>query len=142
MSLSDKTSPFLKVFYDGDCPLCSREIKHLKHKAQKRMIFSILFVDIAASDFQPELHGRSMEQFMGELHVYRQGEFLLGMAAVRALYEHLGMGKWMSWTAVPVIKPICDASYKVFARLRPRLNRGNRCLSSCNPPKDGKAKSK
>ena len=106
------------------------------------MIFSILFVDIAASDFQPELHGRSMEQFMGELHVYRQGEFLLGMAAVRALYEHLGMGKWMSWTAVPVIKPICDASYKVFARLRPRLNRGNRCLSSCNPPKDGKAKSK
>ena len=90
------------------------------------------FCDITHPEFKPESYGLTMDDFMAEIHVYdyKQDQFMVGMAALRALYEELGMGHWLNWTAWPVIKPGCDFAYMVFARLRPRLGGGSRCSTS------------
>ena len=46
----------VRVFYDGDCPLCMREIAMLQRKDKRGRID---FRDISAADFDPEATGKT-----------------------------------------------------------------------------------
>ena len=130
-TLPQKSTDVLEVFYDGACPLCSREIQILRTKARQKNISAILWHDISLETFQPHRYNKTQEEFMRSLHVRQSGKFFTAMDGIRCLYNYLKLGKWMSWTALPLIKPCCDLGYKVFARLRPRLARSSCSSKNC-----------
>jgi len=72
----------LQVFFDGACPICSREINHYRRQDRQGRLEPI---DISAPDFDPRRYGIPLEAFMAELHaidqagtVYRGGRRVPG----------------------------------------------------------------
>lgn len=55
----------IEVFYDGDCPLCGREIAMLRRLDRRQRI---RFVDIAAPGFDASAMGASREALMARIH--------------------------------------------------------------------------
>ena len=54
----------IKLLYDGECPLCLREVNFLQKKDAGRG--KVAFVDIAADDYNPEENaGIDFETAMG-----------------------------------------------------------------------------
>ena len=108
-----------EVFYDGDCPLCLREIKFLRRKDKHDRI---RFTDIAASDFSAAELGKSHGELMAEIHGrLADGTFVKGVEVFRNLYEAVGFGPVVMATRLPVIRQILDLGYWAFAKNRLRL---------------------
>ncbi len=116
-----------EVFYDGDCPLCVREIRMLQ-KIDRRG-GRVLYTDIASPDFRAqEQTGVSFEVLMAEIHGrLPSGELVVGMDVFRGLYGAVGWGFVMAPTGWPGLRMFFDFAYRVFARNRLRLT--GRCSS-------------
>ena len=111
--------PRLTVFYDGACGVCAREINHYRGIDTEGRL---ALVDISAADFDPAAHGRTLDQFMAELHVLTpEGEFLTGVAAFAAIWDRLpgaGFPFLASLVRFPLVSPLADLGYALFARFR------------------------
>ncbi len=114
------TTPQLEMFFDGDCPLCLREVKLLRKMDRGRE--RILFTDIAAADFNPAEHGRTFEDFMAVM-TGRQadGQYITGVEVFRQAYAAVGLGSIVSLTRLPGVSQALDAAYKQFAARRLKL---------------------
>lgn len=78
--------------------------------------------DISAAGFDPSVYGRTMEQVMGSIHgVTAEGRVVDGVEVFRRAYAAVGWGWVLGWTGWPVVRPIVDAAYRVFARVRLKL---------------------
>ena len=112
--------PF-EVFYDGECPLCMKEIRLLRWLDRNRG--NILFTDIAAPDFDPQAYaGSTMDTLMAEIHGrLPDGTMVTGVEVFRQLYGAVGLGWLFAPTKWPVIKQIADWAYVKFAQNRLRL---------------------
>jgi len=109
----------LDVFYDGDCPICVREIDMLRGLDRRH---AIGFVDIAAPDFDPAVVGVSMERLMDRIHArLPDGELIEGVEVFRRLYAAVGLRPLVAMTRLPGISHLLGAGYEVFARNRLRL---------------------
>jgi predicted DCC family thiol-disulfide oxidoreductase YuxK len=108
-----------RVFYDGECPLCSREMAWLMRRIPQG---TIDFVDISNLEFDASRYERSQKDFMAQIHGQKaDGEMVQGMEVFRELYRHAGLGWLIAPTAWPLVKPLCDLAYSLFAKNRPRL---------------------
>ncbi|XP_010932076.2 uncharacterized protein At5g50100, chloroplastic isoform X2 [Elaeis guineensis] len=57
----------IKMLYDGDCPLCMREVNMLKER--NKLYGAIKFVDISSKDYSPEENqGLDYKTVMGRIH--------------------------------------------------------------------------
>ena len=56
----------IKLLYDGDCPLCSREVRGLERMDKGRG--RIAFEDIAGPEFTPGRYGLDVDQVMARIH--------------------------------------------------------------------------
>ena len=112
--------PF-EVFYDGDCPLCMKEIRLLRWLDRKRG--NIVFTDIAAADFDPQGDaGITMDILMAEIHGrLPDGTVVTGVEVFRQLYGAVGLGWLFAPTTWPGIKQLADWVYVKFAKHRLRL---------------------
>lgn len=76
------------VFYDGQCPICSREINHYKHRSGAE---NIDWIDVAN---HPELvnpYGLDQTTAMARFHVLdAAGEWRVGAAGFVSLWSNLG----------------------------------------------------
>lgn len=111
----------LEILIDGLCPLCKREAKFLQwlDKGRGRLVMT----DIAAAGFDPAPYGATMDQVMGSIHARKaDGTIVTGMEVFRLAYARVGWGWFMGWTGWPLVRPLIDAAYRVFARLRLRLS--------------------
>lgn len=109
----------VEVFYDGDCPLCLREIKLLRWLDRKNRI---LFTDIAAADFNAADFGKTAAQFMDEIHGrLADGSWIVGVEVFRQLYAAVGLGLLVWPTRLPGISHALNFGYEVFAKNRLRL---------------------
>jgi predicted DCC family thiol-disulfide oxidoreductase YuxK len=119
------------LFIDGKCPLCAREAAWMKRRDKSN---GLGFVDIAAVDFDPGVYGKSQSDFMGSIHgLTAEGEMVTGVEVFRRAYSAMGLGWLVVPTRLPVLKQASEAMYVVFAKLRPFLQRKNRCdTNSCN----------
>lgn len=109
----------VKVLYDGECPLCMREIRFLKARDRKGRI---AFEDIAAPGFDPAPYGLDAATVMARIHgVLPDGRIVEGVEVFRRLYEQVGLGWLLAPTRWPLLRPIFDAAYRAFARNRLRL---------------------
>lgn len=111
----------IKLLYDGECPLCVREVNFLRAKDAGRGL--VKFVDIAAEDYNPTEHGGvDFETAMERIHaVLADGRVIKNVEVFRRVYETLGMGWVYAITRVPVIGAIADWVYGIWAAWRLRL---------------------
>jgi predicted DCC family thiol-disulfide oxidoreductase YuxK len=115
-----------EVFYDGDCPLCVREINMLR-KLDRRG--AIRFTDIAAPTFDPATTGLSMATLMDRIHGrLPSGELVEGVEVFRRLYGAVGLGFLLAWTRWPGLRAVADWGYRMFAKNRLRLT--GRCVKN------------
>lgn len=120
----------LIVFYDGACIVCATEIAHygrMAHQGRLRL------VDISDPHFDPAPYGRSLEQFMEQMHVLdSKGRYYLGVDAFPAIWAALPGRSWRLLARViawPGVHHLARCGYRAFARLRRYLPRRE---SQCN----------
>lgn len=110
------TSSRLTLLYDGECPICRREIAWLKRRDRHGQL---LLENIAAEHFDPSAYNLSREEVGRVLHgVLPDGSVVEGMDAVRAAYRSVGLGWVMAPTKLPGIRAVTDFLYRSFARNR------------------------
>jgi len=122
----------VEVFYDGECPLCLREIRMLRWMDRKQRI---LFTDIAREGFSPEAYGKGMDELMGEIHGRLPDHtWITGVEVFRRLYSAVGFKTLARITRLPILSGLLDFGYRAFAKYRLRLT--GRCSPSdgCKTP--------
>ena len=113
---TDDGSPAVTVWFDGDCPLCLREIALMRRLDRRG---AIDFVNVAGDGSCPIDRAELLARF----HAQEAGRPMVsGAAAFAAL-----------WRAIPVLAPLghlarapallwlLERAYRGFLRLRPRL---------------------
>ncbi|WP_421656412.1 thiol-disulfide oxidoreductase DCC family protein [Leptothermofonsia sp. ETS-13] len=117
---SPSTAPSwkIKLLYDGQCPLCVREVNFLKRRDAGRGL--VAFVDIAEDDYTPETNGGvDFETAMGRIHaLLPNGTVIRNVEVFRQVYEVLGMGWIYAVTKLPVIGFLADKLYEIWADWR------------------------
>lgn len=110
----------ITILYDGECPLCTRELAMLKRIDRGRGRLGA--IDITAEGFEASRYGRDWETLMGRIHgVLPDGSVIEGVEVFRRAYAAVGRGWVLSWTRLPpFVRPV-DAAYRWFARNRLRL---------------------
>lgn len=118
----------VEVFYDGDCPLCRREINLLQRWDKKDRI---RFTNIASPDFSPVDLNLTHDQMMAEIYGrLPDGELIKGVEVFRRLYSAVGFGPLVAISRLPILSHILRFGYSVFARNRLKLT--GRCTKdSC-----------
>ncbi|WP_431064782.1 thiol-disulfide oxidoreductase DCC family protein [Methylotuvimicrobium sp.] len=111
--------PDFTLFYDGHCPICQKEVAWLRRKNQKGRL---AFQDIQDENFDPQVYGKTFDDFMAEIHgLYPDGRLIKGVEVFCAAYSAVGLG----WLAAPMrwrlLRPLFDRLYAGFARHRLRL---------------------
>jgi predicted DCC family thiol-disulfide oxidoreductase YuxK len=123
----------VEVFFDGDCPLCVREIDMLR-KLDRRG--RIRFTDIAARGFDPAAHGTTMDALMAEIHGrLPDGTWITGVEVFRQLYAAVGLGPAVAVTRLPGVRGALDVGYRLFAKNRLKLT--GRCTTESCPIPEG-----
>ncbi len=117
---SDITLP-VTLFYDGNCPLCLREINHLSRLNQAGQL---QLVDIHSDGFAqryPELDPEELDRF---IHA-RLGDGIIvkGVDATLAAWEAVGKGIWIAPLRWPLMRIVADGVYRLFARNRHTISR-------------------
>jgi predicted DCC family thiol-disulfide oxidoreductase YuxK len=125
MSLSatqSTTQPWqIKLLYDGECPLCLREVNFLQKRDAGRGL--VAFVDIADDFYKPENNGNiDYKTAMGRIHaVLPDGTVVKNVEVFRRVYEVLGMGWVYAITKLPIIGFLADSLYGIWAAWRLKL---------------------
>jgi predicted DCC family thiol-disulfide oxidoreductase YuxK len=104
------------VWYDGDCPLCSREIA-LMRRLDRRA--EIAFVDLSGAAGECPV---DRQDLLARLHAEEDGRLVSGAEAFAAM-----------WRAIPVLRPLgllarnptvldlLERGYLRFLKVRPKL---------------------
>ena len=121
----------IEVFYDGDCPLCMREIRFLSWLDRRRG--HIRFTNIADPRFEPRALGTDWETLMRRIHGrLPDGTWLDGVEVFRQLYGAVGFGPLVWVSRAPGIRAVLDWAYTRFAENRLRWT--GRCSDACEIP--------
>jgi len=114
----------VEVFFDGDCPLCSREIDLLRRLDKKGRI---VFTDITSPEFDAGALGLDPGALMERLHArLPDGEVVAGVEVLRRLYAAVGFERAVAISRVPGVSGALDLAYALFAKNRLRLT--GRCV--------------
>ena len=116
------TQPWrIKLLYDGECPLCLREVNFLQKRDAGRGL--VAFVDIADESYKPEDNANiDFKTAMGRIHaVLPDGTVVKNVEVFRRVYEALGMGWVYAITKLPIVGFIADSLYGIWADLRLKL---------------------
>lgn len=106
--------PVDTLFYDGQCPLCQKEMARLARSKDKKLTL----VDIhALTDFDGL---PSREALLRDLHLRRGGAFLIGIDANVAAWQHTRYGVFWRWLRWPGVRPFAEFGYRRWAAWRYR----------------------
>ena len=106
------------VWFDGNCPLCTREIAAMR-KLDRRGAIS--FIDVISNGADCPI---DRTQLLARFHAEENGQLLSGAAAFAAM-----------WRAIPMLRPLglvarnkwvlagLERVYIFFLRVRPQLQR-------------------
>ena len=122
----------IEVFFDGDCPLCLREIELLRKLDEPTQ--RIRFTDIQAAGFSPESLGLTFPTLMRRIHGrLPSGELVEGTEVFRRLYAAVGFRRAVAVSRWPGIAQALELGYALFAKNRLRFT--GRCTDEvCNVP--------
>lgn len=107
----------IEVYYDGGCPICSREIAFYKARRGAER-----FVWIDANNADPASLGSGLdrETAMARMHVRQSnGKLLTGAAAFAEMWRQMPGLKWLGWLlAIPPFGAIAELAYRGFLLTR------------------------
>lgn len=118
------------VYYDGWCNACIKSANLFAKLDKNRGILEC--VNFRNSD-DPRLKIINLDQshLAASLHTRTpDGSIHSGPEAIRQAFTVLGRRHSASWTALPIIKPIVDCCYRIFARNRLRWFANHNCKDS------------
>lgn len=110
----------IKIYYDGLCHLCSREINHYRRQSGAEKIG---FIDITDLEFDAVAEGLDPQAVHRELHVRREdGSVVVGVDAFLEIWSVLPRYHFAEKIGRKApMRNILEAGYFVFARVRPLL---------------------
>lgn len=126
------------IFYDGYCPLCRTEMRHLK-KHDKRN--AIQFEDIQAAEFPHRFPDLDWEALNARIHVQLpDGSLVSGLDATHRAWSAVGKGWLYAPLRWPGIRVVADYFYTLFARHRYTISywltgQKRSCDTACKPEK-------
>lgn len=112
----------VKVYYDGLCHLCSREIRFYQGQKGHEKID---FIDITAGSFRAEQEGLDPHEIHRSLHARDEnGHLHRGVDAFILIWSQLeNYRSWSRWASRSPVKAVLRFAYAGFARVRPLLPR-------------------
>lgn len=131
-----RASGQLRVYFDGLCPLCSREIELYRRRPGAERI---CWIDITLPGFDAIQEGLDPKRVHARFHVKAtSGEVLEGVDAFVEIWRTLPSLQTLARLAsLPGVRPLLRLGYAVFARIRPYLPRKVRSLEcaddACRP---------
>lgn len=103
------------LFYDGRCPLCSKEMTLLKRLKNS----SLVLVDIHEEDSLGLMYPKTSNELLSVLHLKTaEQEWVTGIDASVMAWSHTKYGflyKPLRW---PILKQLSDYIYAIWARRR------------------------
>ncbi|MES2818361.1 MAG: DUF393 domain-containing protein [Pseudomonadota bacterium] len=109
----------LTLYFDGDCPLCAREIHMLRRHADAQRLH---LVNVAAADFDPEAVGQSKRILQDRLHArFADGQWVTGLDATLWSWRAAGLEGWAAPLTWRPLRPLFELGYRLFCHLRPHL---------------------
>jgi len=113
----------LKYLYDGGCTVCLSLVKMLQ---SRRGASEIFFEDIASPEYSAVRNkGITYEDAMATIHVLKpDGQVLLGMEALRALYSQVGLGWVFRLAQLPLLNKAAEIIYSLISKNRMALGSG------------------
>jgi len=117
-TLADRDSENnLKLLYDGECPICKREICILQKKDTQS---KVTFVDISSDEFSPvEQNNIDYNTAMSQIHaIDSKGNVLVGLPAFAAVYARSQFLATSTFLRIPFIMKILNPFYTLFAKKR------------------------
>jgi predicted DCC family thiol-disulfide oxidoreductase YuxK len=117
----------LTLLYDGGCPLCLREVTFLRRRDARLHpgMPQLAFVDIDDPAYDPAAHaGISYREAMGRIHaIAADGSVLHDVEVFRRAYQLVGLGWLYAPTRWPVLRPLVEGLYSLWAGARLSLTR-------------------
>ena len=115
-----QTTRSLTVFFDGSCPICSKEINFYKMRAGAE---NLSWVDVSDEEIPIPIQNRSRKELMARFHVLSSsGELVSGGAAFAELWASLPAFKiFGKFFKLPVLRFLIDICYDIFLTLRPKF---------------------
>lgn len=120
MTHSGGTKPYpLTVYFDGECPICRREIDLMK-------IFNrsarLQFIDFSDGSYRSVEHGLSPCDLGRVIHArWSDGTLITGVEVFQEMWEAIGLGFLSRLARRPMINKLLVRAYAWFARNRLRL---------------------
>lgn len=106
------------LLYDGQCPLCSKEIRWLRQRDRNQVI---TFQDIHEPAFIDE-SPLALDTLMAQIHgIDHKGNFLVGIDVFEVVYRMLGLNFLAAPLRWPLTRPVMKMLYWIFAKSRPLL---------------------
>ena len=106
------------IWYDGNCPLCTREIALMRRLDRRR---AIEFHDVSPPDAVCPL---DRQELLARFHARENGVMLSGAAAFAAMWRAIPLLKPLGFAArSPSILAILEWLYVRFLLIRPRMQR-------------------
>ena len=109
------------IWYDGNCPLCTREIALMR---RLDWLHAIAFYDASPPDAVCPIDRQTL---LARLHASEDGVMLSGAAAFAAMWRAIPVLKPLGWAARnPFIQMLLEWLYLRFLTIRPHLQRALR----------------
>ncbi len=120
--MSDSSAPACTVYFDGACPVCSREIAHYRTRAGAERL---AFVDVSAAAGNDPAPDLSREAALARMHArLPDGTLVSGAAAFAALWSALPGWRWLGRVvALPGPRHVAEGAYRLFLAARPLWRR-------------------
>lgn len=113
----------LIIFYDGGCPLCVKEMRHLKKLDERN---HIQFENINEADFAERFPHVNVNVDDANAYLHGQladGRMIYGLDVTHAAWREVGKGWLIAPLRWPGIRWLADKIYLGFARHRNRISR-------------------
>lgn len=118
--MSQQSSELI-IFFDGGCPLCVKEMRHLKRLDKEGRI---QFENVNEPDFSqryPQVDVAKANQYLhGQVS---SGEMIYGLDVTHEAWSLVGKGWMIAPLRWPVIRWFADKAYLFFARHRNRISK-------------------
>ncbi|KAJ8046508.1 hypothetical protein HOLleu_05196 [Holothuria leucospilota] len=117
---STVTNSRTKVLYDGDCPLCQKEMAVVKYLHKNKNKLDL--IDISKPEFKPSDYGHfTHKELMDIFHVIGTDQKVYkGVEAVHKMYSDIGYGWSTTYLLWPGLRGISNKVYMWFAKNRLR----------------------
>ncbi|MDP5253459.1 MULTISPECIES: thiol-disulfide oxidoreductase DCC family protein [unclassified Vibrio] len=125
------------IFYDGACPLCLAEMRHLKKRDKQQRL---TLVDIQSAEFHRDYPNLDWHQLNARIHaLLDNGTLISGLDVTHQAWKAVGLGWIYAPLRWPLIRVVADGGYRFFAKHRYAisylLTGKKRQCQTCQPPK-------